>query len=160
MTKKVESNKAQALIPSQWKESMINSCKMMYLEWPGSVLIRIDGCMLHKLRKKKLKAISLKVKAKLISSMISDKPTKVLKTQRYLSGTKRKNKSLKYKPQRISYQPVQYSRTMKAAKQFSTLTKRHNSVMDCFTALIETLIFMKLNLKLRMKLKMLKSKLR
>jgi len=65
---------------------------MMCLEWLGKAMIKIDGFMLPKSSNKKPKAISIRAKGRLTSSMILAKHIKASKTLRYLYGIRQRDK--------------------------------------------------------------------
>jgi len=157
--KKAEFKKAEALIPSVLKESMINFCRMMSLALPGSVPIKTDGSTSLKSKRKRLKAILSKAKARLTFSTTLDKPTKVSRMPRFLYGTSRKGKFSKFRHQKTWSQHAQYFPASKAIKSYSMLTRRHSSATVYFTVLIEMLTFTKSNSKSKMKCKTQTSKL-
>ena len=92
MTKKEEYSNHHPFRPYHVRVSMIKCFRMMCSVWLGKVMIKIDGFMLPRLSNKKPKAISIRVKGRLISSMTLAKHIKVSKTLRYLFGTKQKDK--------------------------------------------------------------------
>ena len=67
---------------------------MMFLVGLNTILIFQSGSMLQKSSKKHLKAISIKEKARNLSSTISEKVTKESKKQAYFYGISKRRKYL------------------------------------------------------------------